>query len=427
MIASLTRSRALYWLLLALGVLVIVKRALAIPGLGVDSWAPMLAALEFIEHNASDDLFRRVFFEDGVKFQYPPSSLLYIEPLRAVDLARSDVLNAINLLAYSANAIAVGLLVARLVRSSQTPSLAPTASAATFLIALLYEPIVLGYAIGQIQVFLNLLFTVACLLLIAGADRRSAVALALAAAVKPQFGAILLTQAAVRQWRWVATFLCCLAVIGAVSLWRYGFHSHWSYLDVLRFLSERGEAYHLNASINGIAHRLLGNGAAFDDVATLGILQSTIPPYHPLVALLTKAAAAVFFAIPFAVIWRSRPSPDPVLVFCLAAICFVLFSPIAWIHHYGILLPTYPLLLHRMLASRTRSVPALGMLAASFALTGGRFPQLHDTENWLTLLQPATLVFLGACLLVYLLARQIVTEASARRFSTPSTALAGTT
>src|SRR5437763_267636 len=45
---------------------------------GDDSWRPMLLAYDRKEAEPARGLYD-IFFEDGVKFQYPPSSLLFFD------------------------------------------------------------------------------------------------------------------------------------------------------------------------------------------------------------------------------------------------------------------------------------------------------------------------------------------------------------
>lgn len=49
-----------------------------------DSWIPMLQARQYLAANPGKDVYQAMFFDHGVKFQYPLTSLLFIEWLRAV-------------------------------------------------------------------------------------------------------------------------------------------------------------------------------------------------------------------------------------------------------------------------------------------------------------------------------------------------------
>ena len=50
---------------------------------GDDSWRAMLTARQFLAVNPGQDVYQAVFFGQGVKFQYPVTSLLFIEWLDA--------------------------------------------------------------------------------------------------------------------------------------------------------------------------------------------------------------------------------------------------------------------------------------------------------------------------------------------------------
>jgi hypothetical protein len=56
--------------------------------------------------------------------------------------------------------------------------------------------------------------------------------------------------------------------------------------------------------------------------------------------------------------------------FCTMALSITIASPIAWEHHYGILLPIFAVLLTSSLASRRRLV----LIAASYVLISNFFP-----------------------------------------------------
>ncbi|NJM34648.1 MAG: hypothetical protein HC850_07990 [Rhodomicrobium sp.] len=46
---------------------------------GDDSWGPMAAALAYLEEPGEKPLYSAVFFDQGIKFQYPPSALFALE------------------------------------------------------------------------------------------------------------------------------------------------------------------------------------------------------------------------------------------------------------------------------------------------------------------------------------------------------------
>jgi hypothetical protein len=92
------------------------------------------------------------------------------------------------------------------------------------------------------------------------------------------------------------------------------------------------------------------------------------------------------------------------LNFCLAIILFTMSSPIAWVHHYNLLLPAFPVAL-RVSLDRFEAQPTvfptvflLVLLAISIALTGlPLMPPFGPTIPELNFLQSH--VFVGASIL----------------------------
>ena len=50
---------------------------------GDDSWGPMAAAREHIQEGDPAPLYTEIFFNQGIKFQYPPSALFALEAMMA--------------------------------------------------------------------------------------------------------------------------------------------------------------------------------------------------------------------------------------------------------------------------------------------------------------------------------------------------------
>src|SRR5215217_3125852 len=55
---------------------------------GGDSWRPMAAAARFAAENPGVSIYQEVFFRRGMKFQYPPSALLFTSTLERGTLHR---------------------------------------------------------------------------------------------------------------------------------------------------------------------------------------------------------------------------------------------------------------------------------------------------------------------------------------------------
>jgi hypothetical protein len=239
--------------------------------------------------------------------------------------------------------------------------MAVIAAAAT----LVFYPVVRAHALGQIQLWIDLAFTLAviCWML----DRRllAGALVGLACLVKPQLGLILIWALLWREWRFAAGAVLVGAPAGLISLLRYGLHDHLAYLQVLSFLSRRGESFFANNSVNGIANWYLSgqDSLTWHDAA--------FAPYLPGVHLATLAASAIFAALMLLPPLFARSRRATVGDLAVAAICTVVSSPVAWEHHYGLLLPLFLVALR----ARPAAHPAyVGALALAWTLTANFIP-----------------------------------------------------
>ncbi len=404
------QSRMLTGALIVLGGLVALWRLFG--AVYSDSWAPMMAALEFLGGPAPDALYETVFFERGIKFQYPPSSLLYVDLLRAVGIYSVAAFNLLNWFLFVINALLCSALAAKLFSAPHWRPYRPLICATAFVCALAFFPSFISYRAGQIQVLINLLFTGACVALAHGVGFVAGALTGVATAIKPQLAPYVVLGLLRRQGKFAGAMVLSVGASVLASVALYGLPNHLSYLQVLQFLTQRGESYYWNNSVNGIAHRFLGNGSSTEVIMTSGIWHSQFPPFNHDVYLATLAAGALFTSLPFvmALVLPRKPD-DPVgnlLLFAVAGLSFVLASPIAWVHHYGVLLPVYLVLLRCIL---DRSAPAasrwpLRLFGVSFALTAFEFPRPYAIGGWETLLYAPT--FFGACIALALLVGELL-------------------
>ena len=158
------------------------------------------------------------------------------------------------------------------------------------------------------------------------------------------------------------------AVSLTASVLVFGFVNHIDYFRVVSFLSERGEAYYPNHSINGLLNRIMG---IFDPTPNrnLDFVAGEFPPFDPLVyggTLLSSLAiltAALFNR-------STRGDCGRLIDFSLMALSCTMASRIAWEHHYGILLPIFAVLVVLV----ARRPLWLGLLAVSYALASVYIP-----------------------------------------------------
>jgi hypothetical protein len=222
--------------------------------------------------------------------------------------------------------------------------------------------------------------------------------------VKPHYALFALWAALRRRWAFLSALLLTGALGLAASLALFGVENHRDYLGVVSFMSQRGEGYFPNQSLNGLLNRLLGNG---NNLKWMG---ASFAPYHPLVFWATTLSSALLVIAALYPSAAGRPG-DPV-DFGQLALSATVASPIAWEHHYGILPPIYAVTLGAVLAGPALGGAALPLLAASYVLTSndlGIANRLADTPwNFLQ-----SYLYIGALLLLLLLHRLRLARADA--------------
>lgn len=311
-----------------------------------DSWLIMFDAMQELRSTPQGLLYDTVFFGRNIKFQYPLSSLLLIDyAQRAWSVPWRSIEIALNFVSWS-GLIAMGFICYKLLAGSVARHEAvlrcPDSNAgamrsmALLLISLLsvylFYPLTKSFQLGQIQTLISCLSAAA---LFAWSRERKGLAgflVGLCCTIKPQWGGVLIWAMLRKEWRFSVTLLMTAGVFQAVSVMAYGWHNTIAYIDVLRFIGSRGEVYFANQSVNGLMHRLLFNGN------NLEWQVNSFAPYDPVVYAATIVTAAFFLIV--SLFWRVGQRPlllDLGFMFLSATI----MSPVAWEHHYGIVLPIF--------------------------------------------------------------------------------------
>ena len=387
------------------------------PSDDADSWDAMHMALQVLGGAQKHVLYETLFFGDGVRFQYPPSSLFPLDLLTRMGLGNAIHLNGLNEALFLINALSMAFLAHLFAsRFPLNPSSAGESQAQwamptiAFIASFLFYPAICGVVLGQIQVWIDLLFTLACIAWVY--DRRALAGAMIGAscAIKPQFALLLLWALVWREWIFVTGVLVVAIPIALLSVAVYGLHNNIAYLDVLSFLSRHGESYYANNSVNGIINRYLGNGN------NLNWERFQFPPFNPVVYGGTVCASILSVAaiIAPALLRRGKAT---IFDFGAATLLSVMGSPIAWEHHYGIMMPLYVFLLLSILsesASRSRRwrLVALtfswflsaNLLSFTFLLADTRLNFLQANLFFGGLIQ-LTLLFIQAQRTPHLLAR----------------------
>jgi hypothetical protein len=368
---------------------------------GEDSWLPMNRALDFLHEFSSGEVYQKLFFSEHIKFQYPPTGLLLLDLLRWIGVGTITQLNAINAGLLILNAFVFSVFSIQILGEVRSFNLRVPVGPIAFFVAIRFFPSNLAFQIGQMQVMLGLLFTLACWALLHEKNVLAGCLIALAATVKPQFSPLGLLAAWQRNWRFVAGLAAVSVASLSLSIGLYGWNTHVEYLGVLGFLSKHGEYQHLNQSLDGILIRSLYQGPSLDRDPQGLIPQSMFPPYIAGAYIPTIISSLLMLLVPVFIRAKRTDRISRLLEFCTASVLFTMASPIAWVHHYNILLPVYVVAL-KAVFERWLGPPAwiaLMLLVFSFILTSYPFFLATDpTVASLNLLQSH--VFFGALVLV---------------------------
>lgn len=330
-----------------------------------DSWMPMRAALDYLANGGeAAELYAHVFFGQGIKFQYPPTSLLALEWLdraagSTIGLRTLARINAAMVLLNIVSCAALGAALGRGSRVDRTGCLLLGGLGA--LLAVCSFPLLRAASLGQVQVWINALFALACLGWAGGRPVLTGMLLGAVVLLKPQFALFGLWGLWRREWRFLAGFCCVLGGGLALSLHRFGWDAHLAYVQVLRSLARTGEAFHANQSFNGLLNRWLETAPSLEWSA------NSFPAYHPLVHYGTTVSSVLLLGACAVLLHAGRAAGRPSLLELQAvALAFTLASPIAWDHHYGITPPVVLAAFAAVLAAR--AWPMAALLAASWFL-----------------------------------------------------------
>ena len=347
---------------------------------GMDSWAAMWSGLQRQREHAGSP-YERTWALDQCKFQYPPSALLLLEvlpepsalPMHCVPLDTPGAADAwtvtwsakpwISVLSALAvlGTVAVSWQVLRRAMPGTTPPRRQWLLAGA--VGLAFAPLLAGHVLGQVQVFMNLALALAMLALM-GTPARPArrvwagALVGLCCLLKPQYLLFLVWAALRRERRFGLAMLLVFGTGTAVALAMYGIEMHLQFVDALRRLSQTGEVFWLNQTLNGVLNRLLHTGDIWHWEPP------SFPAYHPVVRWGTLAGALLLIGAALA--WRRGPraTSGNALDFATMLAALTIASPIGWDHHYGCFLPIFALLLG--LAARNDQLPRPAWLALGF-------------------------------------------------------------
>jgi hypothetical protein len=363
---------------------------------GDDSWKPMREAYAWHLGGHGKTIYQHVLFDEHVKFQYPPASLLIFAIPGALHIPVSDrALNMIGWISVLIASAATGALTFRATRDWPETHLRYAAAVLAALLTLTFYPVLWAFRQGQIQAWLSAWFALSALAFFTGRKRTAGALIGAVCFAKPHFMLLLVWALLRRQWPFAGAMAAVLAITFVTSMTVFGWANHVDYLSALSYMSHHGEAFVRNYSVNGMMNRLLGNGY------NLAFQPHDYAPYRPPVYWTTVASSAAFIGM--ALFYRRREVPN-LIDFFIAALSLTIASPIAWEHHYGILPPVFAVLALTLARTERRNLAAALTLFFAFVACDTILPPIAALSTGPKSLLQAT-VFFGALTVLILLYR----------------------
>ncbi len=348
---------------------------------GGDSWRPMERAYNFLVPArtwAEKSFYEKLFFSPANRhkgYQYPPTALLTAAALHPlVGPGFPTALRILTWFCVPIGALIVYAILRRGMGCADTPAdagrrrwLGVLAVTAT----LTFFPFMVSYRAGQIQTWINVLFAAALLALWHKRLVAGGVLIGVASLIKPQLGLMGLWALLASEWAFLGALATTVALGLGLSIALFGWGPHVEYLDVLRYIAARGETFFPNQSVNGLVNRLLHNG----DSATW---MEHFPEANATVFAATVLSSALLIVGAALAVRRCRAG---LAGFALMGLTATMASPIAWDHHYGVLLPIFAFLFATVRARPPfgRATPAL--LAVAYSLSSHCFYVARRLEH----------------------------------------------
>jgi hypothetical protein len=297
-----------------------------------DSWGPMLGSVNAFLTHPGQPIYQAKLYDTLI---YPLTSILPLYWMKRAGMSDPAIFHALMIASWVAVWTVVALQVAIAAKAvARNPSgLNWRAVVATGLAAFFFMPITLAFSLGQAQIFLDLFFALLVLFWVEDKERPAGVMMALLAMVKPQFGLLLLWAALRRRWNALAAGGITLAVGAAVSLAIFGVRNNLDYLGVLAGLSRKAQPHYANQSIFGLLNRAIFNGE------NLTYHPYIYPPFVPWIYYVTLATTAALVLLALRNPWRERDGSMADLA--VVGVVAVIATPMAWEHHYGVMLPIF--------------------------------------------------------------------------------------
>ena len=368
-----------------------------------DSWLPMLNAFQYLESAHEKPLYAAIFFDNKTKFQYPPTSLLLIHLLKWIKLDEVSLNFILNLISWIFLAVTVFLII-QIFNLSLEKNFGsekedfPNANVITRNIILIclsitFYPVVKAYSLGQIQVWLNALFAIVFWCWMKNRVGWAGGLTGVMFLVKPQYLIIGLWGVICRKRFFAIAFSAIFLGGLAISIWLIGLANHIDYLTVLSYISRHGEAFYPNQSVNGLLNRLFFNG---NNIEWQG---DSFAPFNMFVYVGTVVSSAILIGTSLLCEIKSKKRGN-IFNLAIVSLSCTMASPIAWDHHYGILLPIYAFLLPYLIKHPIFGRMTFPFLGLAYVLSSNYLPIFNKLASLPVLNIFQSYLFMAALMLL---------------------------
>lgn len=307
----------------------------------------MRLALDYWEQgNKSVAIYSDMLIRDHIKFQYPPQTLFLIRYISEVWVDPQAFFSIATRFFLALTLLSTFLIMLRSMKvfghSAETLMDKGLLFLLVGVVSLLFYPFVESGNLGQIQLWINALFAVAILCYMGDYMILAGIIIGVMASIKPQYGLFFIWGFLRGNKRFAISVLVSAGLIVLTGLPEFGMSTYFDYLKGLSFLSQHGEAFMANQSMNGFLNRLFSitDPVNYNNANWRG---RSFPPYNPVVYYGTLASTVLVLVL--ALFGNKKNTGYASFIdFCLMGLAVTLASPIAWEHHYGILLPIFTVL-----------------------------------------------------------------------------------
>jgi alpha-1,2-mannosyltransferase len=292
-----------------------------------DSWLPMMKSLDYFRDHPTLPIYDAKLYDTLIYSLASELPLWLLRKLGMSDVAMLRILAVGSFLAVW-GVVAVSLVMGRWLLRRRGADLTWPAVVAVVLATLGCYPLIKGYSLGNAQTFLSFGFALMLWLWTTGRERSAGVVAAMLTAVKPQFVLLLVWMLVRKRWGAAWAFVACGAVLVALSTAVFGWHNNLDYIGVLAGLSHKAQSHYANQSMFGTINRLIFNG---EDI---GYTPYVYTPYIAWVYRVTVVSSLLLVAAVLIYPWRTlRGSTADISAMGIVSVAA---SPMAWEHHYGI-------------------------------------------------------------------------------------------